>query len=80
MKAQRKKDAAQIEGLDHEEMRERANHIECQLRVLEEELRRKNIEYEAVEKEVVRARNREEGILKAIGSTLKDTFQKHLGQ
>jgi hypothetical protein len=55
-------------------MRERANHIECQLRVLEEELRRKNIEYEAVEKEVVRARNREEGILKAIGSTLKDTF------
>lgn len=46
---------------------------------LEDELRKRNIEYEEMEQEVARARNREEGMLRAIGSTLKDTFQRHLG-
>jgi hypothetical protein len=32
-----------------------------------------------MEQEVARARNREEGMLRAIGSTIKETFQRHLG-
>jgi hypothetical protein len=43
---------------------------------LEDALRSKNVEYEKLKREMMQAQNREEGVLKALGSTIKDTIDK----
>ena len=39
-------------------------------------MRTKNVEYEKLKREITQAQNREEGVLKALGSTIKDTIDK----
>jgi len=52
--------------------REKATLV--RIKGLEDELRRSTKAYEEIERELSRAKNREEGMLKALGSTLKDTI------
>jgi len=47
-----------------------------QIKSLEDNLRAKNQEYEKFKREIIQAQNREEGVLKALGSTIKDTIDK----
>ncbi|TNV81639.1 hypothetical protein FGO68_gene10002 [Halteria grandinella] len=49
------------------------------LKRYEDALKESDLEYEAVRAELYKAQQREEGMLKVLGSTIKDTFQKNLG-
>ncbi len=70
----RKIDSSQVNDKDKEAMKDQATQTLEKIKALKDELIRKDIEWEEVQNEIVRTKNREEGILKAIGSTLKDTF------
>ena len=50
-----------------------------ELKQVEDSIKSTEKEYEALCSELQKAKLREEGLLKVLGSTIKDTFQKNLG-
>ena len=60
-------------------MQERAERTEATLRDLEFAVQARDMEYEHLKKELEKANMRTEGMLKALGSTVKDTIIKNLG-
>ncbi len=60
-------------------MQRRAALTLDELKQVEDSIKHTEREYEALCSEIQKAKLREEGLLKVLGSTIKDTFQKNLG-